>query len=79
MKAERSTIIPLILAIYLVVMATIGYKDYADGRTSPLFYFGTIVITALILVLLHFSLKRRERLRRERLNDMEQNSGDPDK
>ncbi|MCM1066005.1 MAG: hypothetical protein NC418_00335 [Muribaculaceae bacterium] len=74
MKAQRSTIIPLILAVYLAVMAGIGYSDYAAGRTSALFYFGTIAITLIILVLLHLSLKRRERLRRERLDDIEQNS-----
>lgn len=74
MKAQRSTIIPLILAIYLAVMASIGYDDYAAGRTSAVFYFGTIAITPIILVLLHVSLKHRERLRRERLDDIEKNS-----
>lgn len=74
MKAQRSTIIPLILAIYLAVMASIGYDDYAAGRTSAVFYFGTIAITLIILVLLHVSLKHRERLRRERLDDIEKNS-----
>ena len=70
MKLQRSTIIPLILAIYLAVMAYIGYPEYAAGRTSALYYFGIIVITLIILVLLHFNLKRRERLRRERIDDI---------
>ncbi|MDE6310584.1 MAG: hypothetical protein K2L96_02050 [Muribaculaceae bacterium] len=70
MKIQRSTLIPLILLVYLAVMACIGWPDYASGRTSALFYFGVIAITLIILVLLHFNLKRRENLRRERLADM---------
>ncbi|MDE6276903.1 MAG: hypothetical protein K2M06_02225 [Muribaculaceae bacterium] len=67
---KRSTIIPLVLLVYLAVMAYIGWPDYAAGRTSALFYFGVIVITLVILVLLHFNLKRREQLRNERLTDI---------
>lgn len=67
---KRSTLIPVILGIYLAVMAAIGWEDYAAGRTSALFYFGVIAITLIVLVLLHFNLKRREQLRRERLNDI---------
>lgn len=73
MKAKRSTIIPLILLVYLAVMATIGWDDYAAGRNSALHYFGVITATLAIIVLLHFSLKRRERLRRERLDDIAKN------
>lgn len=76
MKIKRSTLIPLLLAVYLAVMATIGYSDYACGRTSALFYFGTIGITVIILIMLHFSLKHREKLRRERLDDLEKCSRD---
>ncbi len=74
MKIKRSTLLPLVLAIYLVVMASIGYPEYAAGRTSALYYFGTIGITIVILILLHFNLKRRERLRREREKDLENSS-----
>jgi len=71
MRVKRSTILPIVLAIYLAVMAYIGYPEYAAGRTSALYYFGTIGITIVILILLHFNLKRRERLRREREKDMD--------
>lgn len=74
MKIKRSTLIPAILAVYLAVMAWIGYPEYAAGHTSALYYFGIIAITIVILILLHFSLKRRERLRRERLDDMERSN-----
>lgn len=70
MKIKRSTLVPLILAVYLGVMATLGYDEYASGRMSALYYFGVIGFTAVILILLHFNLKRRERLRREREQDM---------
>jgi hypothetical protein len=59
-KPKRSTIIPLLLAIYLIVMAYIGWPAFASGQTSALQYFGTIGATSLILVLLHFTLKKRE-------------------
>lgn len=74
MKLQRSTVIPAILAVYLIVMACIGYPGYASGQTSALNYFGVIALTVVILVLLHFSLKRRERLRRERMDDIERHS-----
>lgn len=72
MKVKRSTLIPAILALYLLVMAYIGFDDYSAGRTSPLFYFGTIAITIVVLILLHFNLKHRERLRIERMRDLEE-------
>ena len=74
MKLKRSTIIPAVLAIYLAIMAAIGYPAYASGETSALYYFGIIVITIIILILLHFNLKKRERLRKERLEDIERSS-----
>ncbi|MDE6207109.1 MAG: hypothetical protein K2M55_04815 [Muribaculaceae bacterium] len=74
MKVQRSVLIPAVLAVYLAVMAVIGWPDYASGRTSALQYFGTIGVTLIILVLLHFNLKRRERLRRERMDDLKRSS-----
>lgn len=67
---KKSVWLPLVLFVYLVVMASIGWRDYALGKTSALNYFGAIGITLLVLVLLHFNLKKRERLRREREEDM---------
>jgi uncharacterized membrane protein len=74
MKVKRSVVVPAILAIYLAIMAYIGYDEYAVGHTSAFQYFGTIFATIVVLVLLHFSLKRRERLRRERTDDMQNNN-----
>lgn len=70
MRAKKSAVLPLVLLVYLGVMAYIGWPAYVNGQTSPLQYFGIIGLTLAIIILLHFSLKRRERLRREREDDM---------
>ncbi len=70
MKFRRSTIMPLALFCYLGVMASIGYKEYDAGHMSAKYYFGIIGVTLVIIVLLHFNLKRRERLRKEREDDL---------
>lgn len=70
MKIKKSTLLPIVLLAYLAVMSYIGYPDYAAGRSSALYYFGIIGATLLVIILLHFSLKRRERLRSERERDM---------
>ncbi len=71
---KKSTLIPLVLLAYLAVMSYIGYGEYAAGRMTPLYYFGVIGSTLLIIILLHFFIKKRERLRRERLEDMRRGS-----
>lgn len=73
MTLQRSTVIPAALAMYLAAMAYIGYDGYAAGTTSPAYYFGIIGTTIVILIMLHFNLKRRERLRRERLEEIKRN------
>lgn len=65
---KRSTIIPLILLAYLGVMAYIGRGEFIAG--NYLYYFGIIGLTLLTIILLHFFLKKRERLRREREDDI---------
>lgn len=65
-RVKRSTLVPILLVCYLAVMAYIGWPEYASGKSSALYYFGIIGVTLVVIVLLHFNLKRRERLRRER-------------
>jgi 4-hydroxybenzoate polyprenyltransferase len=67
-KLKRSTIIPILLLIYLAVMAYIGWPAYASGQTSALQYFGIIVACILVITLLHFTLKKRENLNNKRNN-----------
>lgn len=65
---KRSTFVPLILTIYLAVMSYIGRGEFQQG--NYLYYFGIIGVTLVVIVLLHFNLKKRERLRRERERDL---------
>lgn len=70
MKIKRSTLIPLILLAYLAVMSTFGWKQYSAGQMSATYFFGVIAITLVVIILLHFNLKRRERLKAEREADL---------
>ena len=76
---KKSIIIPLVLLAYLGVMSYIGYPEYAAGRMTPLYYFGVIGCTLLVIILLHFFIKKRERLRRERIDDIRDSSHQADK
>lgn len=64
---KRSTTLPLIFLAYLAVMSYVGREEFYQGHY--LYYFGIIGATLVVIVLLHFTLKRRERLRREREDD----------
>lgn len=61
MKLRRSTVIPLILLVYLAVMSYIGFPEYQQGHY--LYYFGVIGVTLVIIGLLHLFLKKREKQR----------------
>lgn len=67
---KKSTLIPIVLLGYLGVMSYIGYPGYLSGLHSPLFYFGVIIVTLIVIAFLHLNLKKRERLRREREDDL---------
>lgn len=71
-RIPRSTLIPLLLLAYLAVMAYIGRGEFQRG--NYLYYFGIIGATLVCIVLLHFVMKRRERLRREREVDIRKNN-----
>ena len=63
-KLKRHVVIPLLMLVYLAVMAYISRQRLADGEY--LYYFGVIGISLAIIVLLYFVLKKKERLRQER-------------
>lgn len=73
MKIKRSTFLPSILLVYLGVMAFIGWPAYLSGATSALQYFGTVGETLVVIVLLFFSLRRRDRLRQEQIDQTNAN------
>jgi len=70
MKYPRATVVPALLTVYLVAMAWLGLDGLRSGRTSLFAYVATIVVSLGVIVLLHFLLKKRERLRRERMDDI---------
>ena len=61
MKLRRSTIIPLVLLIYLAIMCWIGRGELAAG--NYLYYFGIVGVTLIAIGLLHLTLRQRERQR----------------
>ena len=65
---KKSTYIPLLLLVYLGVMSYIGRQEFFDGRY--LYYFGIIGTTLLCIILLHLFMKKRDRLRRQREDDL---------
>ncbi len=58
---RRSTIIPMLLLVYLAVMAYIGRGELLAG--NYLYYFGIIGVTLACILALHLVLKRREKMR----------------
>ena len=72
MKIRKSIVIPICLFIYLMEMAYIGRHILYAG--DYLQYFGIIAATIVVIVLLHFSLKKKERLREEREDDLKNKS-----
>lgn len=69
-RIPRSTLIPAVLLVYLVAMAYMGLPGLRSGQTSLLAYILTILATLVVIIVLHFVLRRRERLRRERTDDI---------
>ena len=61
---KRYNIIPLLLIIYLAVMAYFGRGMLLSGNYWE--YFSIIGITLLIIFVLRWALKHREKMREER-------------
>ncbi|MGL4293737.1 MAG: hypothetical protein ACRCSQ_09200 [Bacteroidales bacterium] len=61
---KRSIIIPGLLTIYLIIMGIIGWPRYAaEGKYWE--FAGIATATIIVIVLLYFVLKRRDKMRRE--------------
>jgi len=70
MKLPRHIVVPVCIFVYFCIMAYIG-RDIITVHHNYLLYFGTVAIELVVLVALFFFLKKRDKLRRERLQDME--------
>ncbi len=78
MKIKKSIAVPVLLLIYLAVMAYIGLPRLHEGHYWQ--YFGIIAATLAIIVLLHFSLKYREQQKnRQKEDNMYTNYADNEK
>lgn len=64
-KIRKSIAIPVALLVYLVVMAVIGWQNWQAGYFGTLRYFGVMAITFGCIIMLYFSLRRRERQREQ--------------
>lgn len=65
---KKSTYLPAILLVYLLCMAYIG-KDILL-KEDYLYYFSVFGLSLIIIILLHFSLKKKEKRDEEKqLND----------
>lgn len=73
-KVKMSTIMPVLLAIYLAVMAWVGRHRLADGEYF--YYYGVIGVCLVIIVTTHFVLKKREYYRQKRREEAEYGSYD---
>ena len=69
-KIKRSVVFPSIMLAYLAAMAWVG-RDRLE-RGEYLYYFGIIGIGLIIIVLLYFSLRKKEQLRDRREQEQEQ-------
>lgn len=71
-KIKKSTWLPCLLLIYLSVMSAIGWQGYVAGKSTALYFFGSIAFTLLVIIALHFFLKKKESLQKnqEKLSDM---------
>ncbi|MBO8476665.1 MAG: hypothetical protein IAB88_06700 [Bacteroidetes bacterium] len=67
-KIKKSTYLPAILLVYLLCMAYIGKDILLKG--DYLYYFSVFGLSLIIIILLHFSLKKKEKRDEEKqLND----------
>lgn len=58
MRMPKHTVLPAILLGFLCVMTLLGYDSYRRGLTSPMLYFGGIVLTLCCITALYLHLRR---------------------
>lgn len=63
---RRSTWLPLILAVYLAVMAVIGYGDDKNK-----YYWWILAGSVLIIIALAWALRKKEAYREQHLRELE--------
>lgn len=71
-KLKRSTLLPVLLLVYLGIMAYIGRGELYAGNYA--YYFTIIGLTLFFIFLLHIFLKKREKLQANRNRRQENES-----
>lgn len=74
MKVPRYVIAPTALVVYLAGMAWWCYPATERGQLSKSQFWATVAVTGAVIIALFFIGRRRDKLRRERLDDIENNS-----
>ena len=72
-RIKKSTFIPVVLLLYLAVMAYMGRYTLLAG--NYLEYFGILVVTLLCIVVLFFTLRKQEEVRERRRREQEEREG----
>ena len=72
-RIKKSTFIPVVLLLYLAVMAYVGRDTLLAG--NYLEYFGILVVTLLCIVVLFFTLRKQEEVRERRRREQEEREG----
>ncbi len=71
-KFKKSQLLPPILLVYLGFMAYLGRNLFFEGEY--LYYFSVLGISLLVIILLYFSLRRKERLKEQKNREEEKDS-----
>lgn len=62
-RSKKFIYLPVALAIYAIVMAIIGYPQYVKRGESMSQFWGVLIGSLVLSIVLHFILKRREKNR----------------
>ena len=65
MKLKRHIVLPLVMLIYLAVMAIIGYRNHVR------YYWPILAASLLIIAALYWSLRKKEQLRQRRQAELD--------
>ena len=68
-KIKQSVIVPVCLAIYLGIMAYIGRDNFASDNKFT--YYSVLAVSLVIIVILHFVLRKKEHLRQRRQEELQ--------
>lgn len=69
-RFKKSIFIPVVLLLYLFIMAYIGRDKFLAG--NYLEYFGILLVTLLCIVLLFFTLRKQEQVRERKQRQLEE-------